>query len=82
MGINDFPRSVKLYSTFGGICGYNGTGYVTNCTSAVDISDSNLLTNYLYQNAGGICGQNNGTIEKCNSIKIITYQKILKKAVE
>lgn len=23
MGIRDFPRSVRLYSTFGGICGYS-----------------------------------------------------------
>ena len=23
IGIKDFPRSVKLYSTFGGICGYS-----------------------------------------------------------
>ncbi len=23
IGSNDFPRSVKLYSTFGGICGYS-----------------------------------------------------------
>lgn len=23
MGMSDFPRSVRLYSTFGGICGYS-----------------------------------------------------------
>ena len=53
------------YADFGGICGYNGTGYVKNCKSTVDISYPIHNTD---PNGGGIVGQNDGTIENCHNI--------------
>ena len=53
------------YADIGGICGYNGAGYVKNCKSTVDISHP---IHFTYPNGGGIVGQNDGTIENCHNI--------------